>query len=275
MSRNSNLFSKTDCNLTKYFPIDNDKRDIVSFPKTMTKDLAFILGAIVAEGCFHQGKILFINKDKEYYNKVKELLNKVFPGIKLYERTLAKCQSREISIYQKQLVQFFENIGLTNVKSDKKEIPFTILQSTKEVMAEFLRSLYEGDGSVSFKGDKRHPGNSIIITYVTKSAKLAKQIRTILLNFGIATNDCLVDKRNGCFCFTITSQDNCNIFEKNIGFYSSKKKDILANVKTMNNSRMSKNDFVPFLNDYLRANYPQEFIKKHNLDRYNKLQANY
>ena len=37
---------------------------------------------------------------------------------------------------------------------------------------------------------------------------------------------------------------------------------------------MSKIDYIPYLNDYLRNNYPYEFIKKNNFDRYNNLRKN-
>ncbi|HRZ29246.1 MAG TPA: LAGLIDADG family homing endonuclease [Candidatus Paceibacterota bacterium] len=180
-----------------------------------------------------------------------------------------------MTIYQRYLVEFFINIGLTNVKSHQKEIPSTILRSQKEIIAEFLKSLYEWDGGVVYRQDKRHGGECICIDYDSKSNKLIKQLKILLLNFGIATAKPIRDKRNECMKLEINGQNNCYIFKNTINFFSEHKRSILSKIDGINNNRMSKNDFVPFLNDYLRANYPQTFIKKHNLDRYNKLQLNY
>ena len=39
-------------------------------------------------------------------------------------------------------------------------------------------------------------------------------------------------------------------------------------------SRMSKTDYIPLLNNYLRRNYQEQFIQKNNFDRYNHLEKN-
>ena len=38
---------------------------------------------------------------------------------------------------------------------------------------------------------------------------------------------------------------------------------------------MSRIDYIPYLNEYLRKNYPSSFVKKNNFDRYNLLEKNY
>ncbi|MCX6671003.1 MAG: DNA gyrase subunit A, partial [Euryarchaeota archaeon] len=198
-----------------------------------------------------------------------------FPEIKLYERTLPKCHCVELSIYYTHVVEFLKNIGLTQTTSAKKEIPFTVLQSTRGCIASFLSGLYEGDGSVSYKVDKRHGGKAIELTYLSNSKKLIHQLKTVLLNFGIITTLPYKDKRNPCYKLIISDVNNIKRFQENIDFSCSKKQKRLAQVKSLNTTRMSKNDFIPFLADYLRAKYNDPLFHRYNYDRYNNLRRNY
>lgn len=274
LSRGASLFAKEDLSLNDFYISDNKKSDEVIFPKKMNKDLAFVLGALVSEGSFHQNKFFFCNSDIEFYTRVKEIIQKQFVGVKMYERVL-KGDCFELCLYQKNLVEFLKEIGLLTKLSDKKEIPFSVLKSSKNVIASFLQGLFEGDGSVIFKEDKRHGGKSIELTYNSKSYKLIQQLKTVLLNFSIVTTSPYQDKRSSCYKLIISGADSIFNFYKNINFFSDRKKNLLKKIETLNSSRLSHNDFIPFLNGYLRANYKNSFIAKNNFDRYNSLQKNY
>jgi DNA gyrase subunit A len=148
------------------------------------------------------------------------------------------------------------------------------------LIRQFLIGLFEGDGCVVFHNDKRHNGKSIILTYDSKSQKLIEQLKILLLNFGIVTTLPYRDKRSGCYKLSITGRKNIQKFKEEIGFFSKRKNSLLARVVTINPDRMSKTDYIPFLNEYLRNNYKNSFIQqndaqRNNFDRYNKLQKNY
>jgi DNA gyrase subunit A len=275
LSRSSHSFPEKNISLRQYHPLISKRTKIFQLPQTMNEELAFLLGALVSEGSFHQKQILFNNLNKEYYNKVKKAILHQFPGINLYERTLPKCHCVELSIYYNHVVEFLKNIGLTQTISAKKEIPFTVLQSTRGCIASFLSGLYEGDGSVSYKVDKRHGGKAIELTYLSNSKKLIHQLKTVLLNFGIITTLPYKDKRNPCYKLIISDVNNIKRFQENIDFSCSKKQKRLAQVKSLNTTRMSKNDFIPFLADYLRAKYNDPLFHRYNYDRYNNLRRNY
>ncbi len=274
INRKHELFSKKNLKLKKFFPKLNKRFKDIQLPIAMNEGLAFLLGALVAEGSFHQNKIIFNNSDREFYNKVKETIYDQFKGATLYERKISR-DCLELELYNQKAVKFLKNIGLAEAKSDGKEIPFSVLQSSKGVLVEFLKGLFEGDGSVRYKVDKRHNGKSIDLTYNSKSLNLINQLKTVLLNFGIVTTKPYKDKRNGCYKLIISGYSSINRFKEEIGFYSNRKNDILKNVDSMNNSRMSKTDFIPHLNSYLRKKYDNHIIKKYNFDRYNNLEKNY
>lgn len=274
INRNFALFSKNNPSLKGYSPKPLPREKRVSLPAEMTPSLAFLLGALVSEGSFHQKKIIFNNQDLKFYDAVKQSVLKIFPGVSLYERKIAgNCQ--EFELYHQRAVRFLENIGLKKAKADGKEIPFVIFSSNKETIRQFLKSLFEGDGSVTLIIDKRHRGKSINLNYVSKSKKLLSQLKVLLLNFGIASSSLHQDKRNNCYKLLIPGRHNTKLFREEIGFFSVKKNSILDSIKEINKSRMSKMDFIPYLNNYLRKNYPSSFINKNNFDRYNNLEKNY
>lgn len=273
INRNHNLFSKKPADLKKYFPKKGFRNDF-DLPSKIDNELAFLLGALVSEGSFHKNQILFNNKDKVFYEKVKSIIISKFKGVQIYERKI-KGNCSELSIYEQKIVSFLKNIGLNDVKSKDKEIPFSVLMSTKENLRNFLIALFEGDGSVQKIKDKRHNGQSIQLTYDSKSEKLISQLKVVLLNYGIVSNLPYIDKRSDCFRLFISSHTNLKKFADEIGFFSDKKKTILSNIEKINSKRLSKNDFIPFLNDYLRNKYKKEFISKNNFDRYNSLSKNY
>jgi len=274
INRGSQLFSKGNLKLKRYYPKLRKGSKEVKLPLVMNEELAFLLGALVAEGSFHQNKIIFNNSDLLYYNKIKNILYDQFQGVQLYERKIAgNCM--EFELYHQKAVRFLKNIGLREKKSHEKEIPFSILQSSKPTIAEFLKGLFEGDGSVMSRIDKRHNGKNIQLNYNSKSKILTKQLKLVLLNFGIVSQKPYVDRRNGCLKLIISGYDSINKFKEEINFFSRKKITILSNVNHLNPNRMSKTDFIPHLSKYLRKKYDSVFIKKNNFDRYNNLKKNY
>lgn len=269
LQRGHSLFSNKTRKLTEFHPNNKRYKDI-KLPTVMNRDLAFLLGVLTAEGNYHQKKILFNNADKDLFKKIKKIINEQFVGTTIYERNI-KRNYEELEIYHQKVVNFLINIGYSNHKSDKKSIPHTILESKKEHIQAYLKGLYEGDGSVSYKIDKRHKGKSFELTYNSKSKKLIKELKIILLNFGIVTTKPYLDKRNDCYKLQITGTDSLKVFSKEIGFFSNKKKSILKQCLNINDKRLSKTDYIPILSIYLRNKYNNTFLKRNNLDRYNSL----
>ncbi len=274
INRNFSLFSEKNLDLKKYYPTINLKYKNIDLPQSMNNELAFLLGALVSEGSFHRGQILFNNKDINFYNKIKKIILSQFKGIEIYERDI-KGDCKELSIYHQKVVNFLNNIGLSFKKSAEKEIPFSVLRSKKEIIKQFLIALFEGDGSVIYKTDKRHNGKSIELTYNSKSKILIDQLKIVLLNFGIVTTCPYQDPRNECLKLIISGVENISKFYKEINFFSQRKKAALSKIKKINDKRMSKTDWIPYLNNYLRKNYQNSFIHKNNFDRYNNLEKNY
>ena len=274
LQRSKSLFSDSNLDLEEYLPEVDSKYAKVEFPKTMNPDLAFLLGTLVAEGSYHQRMTVFGNRDPDYYDEIKRIIEHQFKGANIYENQVDE-NYKEMTITAGKVKEFLINIGLLDVPSKLKEIPFSVLQSSEEVIISFLKGLYEGDGSIQYTEDKRHGGKNMMLIYNSSSKNLLKQLKVTLLNFGIITTKPIKDKRIDCYRLLIVGVESIIRFKEKIGFFSSRKQTTLENINHMNANRMSKTDYIPFITNYFREKYDNYFIKKNNFDRYNNLEKNY
>ena len=96
-------------------------------------------------------------------------------------------------------------------------IPDIILQSPKSVIKEFLRGLFEADGTVENTG----------LSLSSKDLKLVKQVQIILLGFGIISHISYSYNKNyrRYYYKLALNRDASDIFVKEINFISKNKKD--------------------------------------------------
>jgi len=99
-------------------------------------------------------------------------------------------------------------------------IPKVILESPKSVIREFLKGLFEADGTVGEYGP---------ISLTSKDLKLIQQVQILLLGFGIKGKiSHTYNKTYRKYYYNIIlSRLNSEIFEKEIGFVSAHKKEKL------------------------------------------------
>ena len=288
------LWPEKEPSLKKFYPkTENQKFLIYKMPSKMTPDLAFLLGAILAEGYIsinkkkRYGKIGFCNVNKEFIGKFKSSFKKLFPNCPIYELTrdpvsYGKKKFISLEICSLQIVKFLENLGLKIVSSQEKEVPQIIFHSTKKSVAAFLRGFAEGDGSIfiSKHRKKQSKQKSIELVLISGSEKLLRELQIILLRFGI-DSFLRFEQSKKLWRLFIRGHDNLNLFKEQIGFVSKEKRERLEALSKLNSDYrvMSKTDFIPYLSDYLRKKYKNKKIKwafknwleKHNLDRYPKL----
>ncbi|MDO8663401.1 MAG: DNA gyrase subunit A, partial [Candidatus Wildermuthbacteria bacterium] len=292
IDRSEALWPSKEPDLKKYHPMGgkenkNSHPKIYKLPSRMTPDLAFLLGAILAEGYVSRGKqrgnykIGFCNTNKEFNDEFRGKFKKLFPECSPYELErkpvgYGKKNFLSFEICSKRLVEFFENLGLKGVASQEKRVPEPIFHSTKKSVGEFLKGYFEGDGGV-FRNI-----NSFWVEGSSSSEGLIKEIQTILLRFGIVSSACPNLKR-GEFKLLIRGFKNLDNFNNKIGFLTEEKKKKLSEYSQINSDGriMPKTDFIPFLSQYLRKKYAnnkgvncssRRWILTHNLDRYLKLQ---
>lgn len=154
-------------------------------PTTMTRDLARVLGYLVAEGSVTEDGVEFSNSDPKVVEDYTRCMMALFgeaPKViwtqpsesNRYTKPAAKARSRT-----RWYRDFFSNLGLAPCVASEKVVPTTILTAPKEFVTEFLRAFTEGDG---FVGDAQHPNR---VDLSTASKTLAGQLHLILSNLGI------------------------------------------------------------------------------------------
>lgn len=147
------------------------------FPSKLTKDIAKILGYLVAEGSMGRSVITLGNSNKEVIRDYCSAFIRAF-GVK---PKLSKRKDKffiDTEIRSPEIVEYFKYIGYTNYARNAT-IPWCILQGTKEHAIEFLKAYFEGDGWI----DK--VARSSAVTY---SKTLAKELQTLLMKFGIVSS---------------------------------------------------------------------------------------
>jgi intein/homing endonuclease len=213
------------------------------FPKHMTPELARLIGYLIGEGHVRDGNILFSNTDLDIYTDYIDCLTKTFGFSKEYlERKQSKIRIKGktskgkryaiqhiAAIHSVKLDAFFTYLGISGKSSREKEIPWCILQSSKEHIIEFLKALFDGEASV----DK----NSKCISISSASQKLIKQVQLILLNLGLVglvknSKPKWLDKE---FCYSNKYSNLCLygddilLYLASIGFNSTRKQERLEN----------------------------------------------
>lgn len=227
-------------------------REGFSLPKEMSVDLAQLFGMLVADG--YIGKFARsvdlscdIGIDPDLESIILDMIKRLFNYVPIQVVDKRKIGFNEktgkfhklvcYKIASIQLKKFFEFLGGKCTTAEFKEIPFSILKSTKIIQAAFLRGLFECDGTVSLnKSSNKLAGE---IKYTSKSSKLIKQIQNVLFNFGIistiGSKECVWtyknERKHGIYwVLTIHDKYSRTLFRKEIGFLSKRKQERLLKI---------------------------------------------
>ncbi len=218
-----------------------------SVPKTCTPELARLIGHLLAEGTISGGRkqIGFVTAYEEVMNDYLHCFESVFgfrPGV-----CRSKTNYLTSVVERKWISEFFKNIPGMTGGSRKKFIPDFILQSSKEVVANCLLGMFEGDGG---KGHDR-------VMYYTTSKEMGVQVQLLLLKFGIVSRRIRVPIHNSeyhkkhspkaiRYDIQVAGHENLQIFNDQIGFISDRKrlgvKDVL----------FTKGEPIPYFGAILR-----------------------
>ena len=269
------LWPEDETPLTSFYPIlKNKKTKKRVLPKNLNKDLAFILGSLLSEGSLTEKKIEFCNTDESWINELESTWKNVFPDSTLHKfkrkpNSYGKKEYTRLECHCLYTIEFLKNLGLNLMKSSERRIPKAILQSPKRVIKEFVKSYFEGDGSISFSGK-----GFIELGCCSKSEQLTSELQILLLRFGIDTSK-RFDKNRGLWKLYIRGHRNRLRFYKELGFISERKNKKLEFVLLTYKKEASLYDFVPFVSDFVRRFGYSDFIAANNFDRYENMEKNH
>lgn len=216
-------------------------------PKKVTKELARLLGYLVSEGYTLSPSMTFSNTDSFVVEDFNRCSQRCF-GV-----TWKKSGEHSYVLHSKKIWEFLQFCGLTASLSNDKEIPRCILEAPREIVIEFLKAYYEGDGCVD---------SSTTVSSCSISEKLSKQLHIVLSNLGIigklrsdyryAANTAA--KRHILSWTVLLRGKNLLKFAQEIGFLSPKKRSQLHHILSLRKGKKIKSnvDIVPFLREALR-----------------------
>lgn len=214
------------------------RRNFVISPALMR-----ILGAIVSEGTIQKRIIIISNKEEKFLKSVENDFQKMeIPCYRTKDSINCGCRL---------FIEIIKKLELKG-KSQNKRAPALVFSQSKENIAAFLSSYFEGDGGVE---DNK-------ISAVSKSKQLISEISYLLYYFGIvariqkkkkkATN--YKWKRSRTYWqITISGKDHLSKFKEEIDFLFQRKKDKLNQIiKEKGNTNI---DIVPGLASLFKEIY--------------------
>lgn len=152
-------------------------------PSRMTEPLARLLGYLVAEGYIREDVASFSNRNLEVLEDFEQCYVAAFGG----DRGLRAVKTDDrtgVAGYAigKYVTTFLiEVVGLREERCGGQEVPWSIMQSPRPYVIEFLRGFFEGDGSASVRD------NQEIVRTASASGELIRQLQLLLLNLGIVS----------------------------------------------------------------------------------------
>jgi predicted Ser/Thr protein kinase/intein/homing endonuclease len=142
----------------------------IRVPERMTPGLARWLGYLIAEGCTRSGTIDFACSEEELRNDFCQLTKQLF-GVQ------PTPKPERILIQSRALVGLLKYLGF-ETGACYKEIPWSVLESSRECVLEFLAGYFAGDGTVNLGGR---------LSWTTASELLSRQLQMVLLNLGVVS----------------------------------------------------------------------------------------
>lgn len=220
-----------------YVPVCRDQYNFGN-DTTTSEDLGWWLGLMIGDGMFTQRSCLGLSAtNKSIIDQFFKVTEKEFDYKPRPIMASGQYNIYSVKIWD-QLNDLYD-VGRKN--SYTKEIPRLIRQSPRNVVAAFIRGLFDADGCIS--------KNRARISYTSCSEALARQVQQILLGFGIVSTlrSRTTRSQNGTevqsYQITINGEHNVSLYAEHIGFIHSEKHSKIRNrtVKSIN----PNNDLIP------------------------------
>lgn len=148
--------------------------------KHLSKNSAYALGALIADGCFSgRSQVRFTNDKRDILDKVSKFY--IAEGLTVRdEQHRTSRNSRELRGIGAQKAGFYGKYGIKNGVAKDKEVPKVILEADRSTQLSFLSGYLECEMSIEV------PKCAIEVTSASK--KLLEQVQFMLLNMGYMSN---------------------------------------------------------------------------------------
>ena len=198
----------------------------IKLPTEIDIDFALFLGYLVGDGCIETDRITFFEQNKQVALAYKRKYGKYF-NLKISYRFRQNKNYHQLRLTCRPLVRLVQNEFAEIKKALNTEIPEKILKSKDEVVAAFLRGLFDAEGYATKNGR---------IALGINNKRLAQQLQFVLLRFSILSSlyeyDNKANKYSKNYRYTvdITEKESLELFNSYIGFTSYEKSNKLVSL---------------------------------------------
>ncbi|MBU2503731.1 MAG: hypothetical protein KJ879_01625 [Nanoarchaeota archaeon] len=203
----------------EFFPIPS-RINIDSEPYDKKNDLLCkVLGYHISDGCYelNRGKKTGMQFSNNNETLIKDYKNAVESFFDISTIITKRKNQFAVRVISKKVLEKIKSIDPDLLETGKiKKIPSFIMRLPGENIKYLLRSLYDGDGSVSLQ--KR---NGCRISFVSQNRSLEEQMADLLLRFEIQSS---IFKDGNVWRLDISGQENLSKFLREISFLSQHKR---------------------------------------------------
>ena len=164
----------------------------VGYKDISPNDIAYLGGLLISEGDLsNKHRVTITSTDKNLIDEICETYKSLNPSV--YERPAYiddrgwNCKkSYVLGIQGREFREFLYNLGYDYNCAINKKIPESIMCGSEEIVLNFLRGLFIGDGSVFiWKNDKRKSAKKRLgVAYYTSSKEMIDQLHILLKCLG-------------------------------------------------------------------------------------------
>lgn len=200
--------------------------DAPSLPQVTIDDhWGKLLGYIVGDGFIGKNHVR-ITCDAQDEDVIEDVVA-TFRAVGLTAQRITTSGGRkcvDVSASSARFNEFLFSLGVHQEKRKSFAIPDVILRSPESVVAQFIRGLFESDGSAS----KTSP----TVSFSTKSLRLAREVQLILTGFGIQANIAVKPNKvyQRDYYEVRLNRAAVDIFAGKIGFIGQRKRAIVRTI---------------------------------------------
>lgn len=212
----------------------------------LDEDLAYLIGFLTGDGAITLDHVFsfacsLVDKRKAIVPKIK----------RVFHDAAATERENGVVVYGELYRKALEELGVEKSKSINKKVPFSILQSPKNIQCAYLKGLYDADGTViPCKGGHKTPCCRIRLGSISR--ELIDNVFCMLKNMGINASIVLgsgintnkkIPQYNECWVVEIRGLRSKRQFLKDIGFDVEYKRKRLGDfIKTATSHREDLNE---------------------------------
>ncbi len=162
----------------------HDKKLTLELPEKWDEEFAHYLGWLVGDGSISGDVVTTIYGSDEDRNEILprhlELLTKINGG-RAPKPSLQDNGTVQLRVSRRPFRLFLEALGLTARRAHDKRVPDPIFQAPDDIVAAFLRGLFDGDGCAVDGPKTRYAGLG------SASEELLRDVQLLLTRFGVTS----------------------------------------------------------------------------------------